>query len=182
MSEANQTEALHHTQAAEQIHNLFSTVKDLQQRVSSLESGSGQRVSYTVATPNYAKCHLTKWQVLELVGKLPESGQSVAIMNWQHVSTFAQATAAAPLEGRPGWNLWFRVEEKTQYILHLILHLFHSHRVMTQHLNYQPLLKVKQPRPSTKRQQMKHYLGIHKVQCWIKQFFCLFFSSCLSCM
>lgn len=83
--------------------------------------------------------------------------------------TFAQATASVPLEGHPGWNLWFGMEEKTQYIL--LLSLVYSHRAMTQHLNCQPLLKVKQPRPPTKRQQMKHYLEICKVQCWMKQVF-----------
>lgn len=47
MSEANKTEALHHIQAAEQIHTLFSVVADLQQRVLSLENGSKQSVSKT---------------------------------------------------------------------------------------------------------------------------------------
>lgn len=50
MSEANKTEELHHTQAAEQIHNLFSIVADLQQKVLSLENGSKQSVSDTVVT------------------------------------------------------------------------------------------------------------------------------------
>lgn len=48
MSEANQTEELHHAQTAEQIHNLFSTVADLQQKVLSLENGSKQNVSYNL--------------------------------------------------------------------------------------------------------------------------------------
>lgn len=45
MSEANKTEELHHTQTDEQIHILLSTVAELQQRVSSLENGSKQKVS-----------------------------------------------------------------------------------------------------------------------------------------
>lgn len=42
VSEANKTEALHHTQTDEHIHVLLSTVADLQQRLSSLENGSKQ--------------------------------------------------------------------------------------------------------------------------------------------
>ncbi|XP_070830607.1 EF-hand calcium-binding domain-containing protein 14 [Chaetodon trifascialis] len=42
VSEANQTEGLHHTQADKQIHILLSTVADLHQRVLLLENGSKQ--------------------------------------------------------------------------------------------------------------------------------------------
>ncbi|XP_061653097.1 EF-hand calcium-binding domain-containing protein 14 isoform X2 [Phyllopteryx taeniolatus] len=44
VSEANQTEAKHHTWSDEQIHTLLSTVAELQHRVSSLESGSQQNL------------------------------------------------------------------------------------------------------------------------------------------
>lgn len=53
MSEANRTEALHHTQAGEQIHTLFSVVADLQQRVLSLENVSKQSVSNVVTLYNF---------------------------------------------------------------------------------------------------------------------------------
>lgn len=48
VSEGNMTEELHHTQATEQIHILFSTVADLQQRVLSLENAK-QSVSNVAA-------------------------------------------------------------------------------------------------------------------------------------
>ncbi|XP_077412734.1 EF-hand calcium-binding domain-containing protein 14 [Vanacampus margaritifer] len=44
VSEANQTEAKHHTLSDEQIHTLLSSVAELQHRVSSLENGSKQNL------------------------------------------------------------------------------------------------------------------------------------------
>lgn len=73
MSETNQTEELHHAQTAEQIHNLFSTVADLQQKVLSLENGSKQNVSYNlIGLYNHIQCVPLACSFLEIANNCPQ--------------------------------------------------------------------------------------------------------------
>nr|XP_061835310.1 EF-hand calcium-binding domain-containing protein 14-like [Nerophis lumbriciformis] len=51
VSEANQTEVLHHTWTDEQIHILLVTIAELQQRVASLEKGSKQNLKEAESHP-----------------------------------------------------------------------------------------------------------------------------------
>ncbi|XP_049603967.1 EF-hand calcium-binding domain-containing protein 14 isoform X2 [Syngnathus scovelli] len=74
VSEANQTEAKHHIWSDEQIHVLLSTVAELQRRVSALESGPKQNVSFELKDVDFQLSNSSRPQTTE---KTPETQTSL---------------------------------------------------------------------------------------------------------
>ncbi|XP_077375169.1 EF-hand calcium-binding domain-containing protein 14 [Festucalex cinctus] len=77
VSEANQTEAKHHTWSDEQIHMLLSSVVELQHRVSSLENGSKQNLQDTEFQPSNSSGTQTTEKMSESQTSKPDNTKPI---------------------------------------------------------------------------------------------------------